>query len=380
MKWSWKIGQLSGIEIRIHATFVVLLGWIGASNWMAGRSMLATLAALGFILALFTCVVLHELGHALAARRFGIGTRDITLLPIGGLARLARVPEDPRQELWIALAGPAVNVGIASALFVWLTLTHGWEPFSHLGVAAGPFLERLMVVNVWLVLFNLIPAFPMDGGRVLRALLASRMAYPKATQIASSVGQGLAFAFGFFGLFTNPMLLFIGLFVWIGATQEAGAVQVRSALSGTPARAAMLTDFRVLLPEDTLADAVQLTLRGSQRDFPVIDQGRVAGILTGSDMLAALEQYGQEQVVHPIMRREFPVAEAVEMLDVVFQRLQECGCQTIPVVHDGKLVGLVTNDNLGEYLLIETTLQKRGTHVRLLDRAGLLAGSRSSRL
>jgi CBS domain-containing protein len=178
----------------------------------------------------------------------------------------------------------------------------------------------------------------------------------------------------------NPMLLFIALFVWIGATQEAGAVQIRSVLSGTPVLAAMLTDFQVLRPGDTLADAVQLTLTGSQRDFPVIDQGRVAGILTGRDMLAALEGYGQDREVTFIMRRNFPVAEAAEMLDVVFQRLQECGCQTIPVMRDGQLAGLITTDNLGEYLLIEATLQKRGTHVRLLQRTDLLTGSRVSRL
>jgi Zn-dependent protease/CBS domain-containing protein len=368
MKWSWKVGQLAGIDLRIHATFLLLLGWVGASYWISSKSVGAMLGGVAFILAPFACVVLHEMGHALAAREFGIKTRDITLLPIGGLARLERMPEESQQELWIALAGPAVNIVLAFWLYVWLALTHGWEPFSHLGVVAGPFVERLMVANVWLVLFNLIPAFPMDGGRVLRALLATRMTYPKATQVAASVGQGLAFVFGFVGLFTNPMLLFIGLFVWIGASQEAGAAQIKSALSGTPARAAMLTGFATLESGDTLADAVRLTLEGSQRDFPVIDQGRVAGILTASDMLVALENYGEDHAVTLVMRRDFPVAESAEMLEVVFQRLRECGCQTLPVVHDGRLVGLITMDNLGEYLLIEATLQKRGAHLRLTDR------------
>ena len=227
MKWSWKIGKLAGIDLNIHVTFLLLLGWVALSHWSAGKTLDAVVSGVGFILALFACVILHELGHALAARRFGIATRDITLLPIGGVARLERMPEEPRQELWVALAGPAVNVVIAAAIYVWLTLTNGWVPLSQLSVASGPFLERIMVANVWLVVFNLIPAFPMDGGRVLRALLASRMEYLKATQIAAGLGQGLAFVFGFIGLFTNPFLLFIALFVWIGAAQEASAVQMK---------------------------------------------------------------------------------------------------------------------------------------------------------
>ena len=319
------------------------------------------LAGVGFIVALFGCVLLHELGHVFAARRFGIQTRDITLLPIGGVARLERMPEEPRQELWVALAGPAVNVAIAAVLYSWLILTHGWQPSSQLSVTAGPFVERLLMANISLVLFNLVPAFPMDGGRVLRALLASRMTYPKATQLAASVGQGLAFVFGFIGMFTNPMLLFVGLFVWIGASQEAYAVQMKSALSGTPARVAMLTDFRELKSGDTLADAVRLILGGSQHDFPVVEQGRVTGILTRTDLLVALAEHGQDHPVTFAMRREFMIAEPAEMLEIVFQRLQECDCHTMPVVHDGRLVGLVTMDNLGEYLLIEAALQKRGT-------------------
>ncbi len=186
MKWSWKIGQLAGIDIRIHAAFLLLLGWIGAGYWATGKGLGAMLAGVTFIAAIFACVVLHELGHALMARKFGIGTTDITLLPIGGLARLERMPEEPEQELWIALAGPAVNVVIAAILYGWLAVNHEWEPLRLLKVAAGPFVERLFFANVSLALFNLIPAFPMDGGRVLRALLALRMPYPRATQTAAS--------------------------------------------------------------------------------------------------------------------------------------------------------------------------------------------------
>ena len=360
MKWSWKIGRLAGIDLRIHATFLLVLGWVLVSYWMAGKSMDAMLGGITFILALFGCVVLHEMGHALAARKFGIRTRDITLLPIGGVARLERMPEDPRQELWVALAGPAVNMAIAAVLYAWLTLTHEWEPFNRLGVVTGAFPERLLMANIWLVLFNLVPAFPMDGGRVLRALLAKRMTYPRATQIAASVGQALALTFGFVGLFTNPMLVFVSLFVWIGASQEVYATQMKSALSGTPAEKAMLTDFETLESADTLADAVRTTLRGSQHDFPVLDGERVVGVLTRTDLLVALTQFGPDYPVTSVMRREFLVADAGEMLEMVFQRLQECDCHTVPVVHNGRTIGLITMDNLGEYLLIEAALQRRG--------------------
>jgi Zn-dependent protease len=359
MKWSWKIGQLAGIDLRIHATFLLVLGWVLVSYWMTGKSMEGMLGGLAFIVALFACVVLHEMGHALVARKFGIRTRDITLLPIGGVARLERLPEDPGQELWVALAGPAVNVAIAAVLYVWLTLTHEWEAFSRLGVVTGAFPERLLMANIWLVLFNLVPAFPMDGGRVLRALLASRMTYSNATQIAASVGQALAFIFGFVGLFTNPMLVFVSLFVWIGASQEVYATQMKSALSGTPARAAMLRDFEALQSTETLADAVRTTLKGSQHDFPVLDRERVVGVLTRTDLLVALTEFGPDYPVASVMRREFLIAEPAEILEIVFRRLQECDCHTMPVVHHGRTVGLITMDNLGEYLLIEAALQRR---------------------
>jgi Zn-dependent protease/CBS domain-containing protein len=358
MKWSWKIGTLTGIELRIHVTFLLLLGWVGASHWIAGRSVDAALNGMAFILALFGCVLLHELGHSLAARRYGIPTRDITLLPIGGVARLERMPEKPSQELVVALAGPAVNVAIAAVLFAWLSVAHEWAPVGQMQVASGPFLERLLIANVWLVLFNLIPAFPMDGGRVLRALLASRMEYVRATQIAAGVGQGLAFVFGLIGLFGNPMLLFIALFVWIGASQEASATQMRAAMAGTPIRAAMLTDFRHLDGRDKLAHAVRLILEGSQQDFPVIEGGRVAGILTRTDLLLALAEHGPDYPVASTMRRDFLTTDYTEMLEVAFQRLQECNCHTMPVIHEGCLAGLVTMDNLGEYFLIQAALKR----------------------
>lgn len=361
MKWSWKLGRFAGIEVYMHATFLLLIGWVALTHWLEGRSLAAVLSGVGFILALFACVVLHEYGHAITARKYGIKTRDITLYPIGGVARLERMPDDPRQELWVALAGPAVNVVIAAVLFIWLSVTGGLEPLSQLSVASGSFLERLMFVNISLVLFNMIPAFPMDGGRVLRALLAMRMEYTQATQIAAFLGQGLAFLFGFIGLFTNPFLLFIAFFVWIGAAQEASMVQMKSALGGIPVSRAMLTDFRTLSPHDSLARAIELILTGSQQDFPVVDNGRVAGVLTRGDLLSAVAQRGQGTLVADVMRREFQIADSFEMLETAFTRLQECECHTLPVTHHGQLVGLVTMDNVGELLMIQAALRKAKT-------------------
>jgi len=353
MRWSWKLGRFAGIDVFVHATFVVLIGWVLLSHWLQGESLGAALQGAGFILALFGCVVLHEYGHALTARRYGIKTRDITLLPIGGVARLERMPDQPVQELWVALAGPAVNVVIAVILFAWLQLTSGLVPLSDLDVGRGLFLERLMVVNLFLVGFNMLPAFPMDGGRVVRALLAMRMEYTRATHIAASLGQSIAILFGFVGLFSNPFLLFIAFFVWIGAAQEASMVQIKSALAGIPTSRAMLTDFRTLSPDNSLADAVQLILAGSQQDFPVVSNGQVLGILTRADLLAGLTQRGPETPVAEVMKREFEVFDSYDMLESAFARLQACQCQSAPVTHEGRLVGMLTLDNVGEFLMIQ---------------------------
>jgi Zn-dependent protease/predicted transcriptional regulator len=371
MKWSWKLGTFAGIDVYMHATFLILIGFVALSYWSAGQSLVAVVGGVGFILALFGCVVLHEYGHALTARKYGIKTRDITLLPIGGLARLERMPDEPRQELWVALAGPAVNVVIAVVLFVWLQLTSGMAPLAELSVSGGSFLERLMVVNLFLVGFNMIPAFPMDGGRVLRALLAMRMEYTRATSLAASLGQFLAIVFGFIGLFSNPFLLFIAFFVWIGAGQEASMVQMKSALGGIPVSRAMITDFETLSAQDRLAQAVDLVIRGSQQDFPVVDDGRVVGVLMRSDMISALTKKGPDTLVAEVMRQEFQTADSHEMLEVAFMNMQACQCHTLPVTHAGQIVGVLTMDNVGEFMAIQSAL---GSPRRSPERVNYLRG------
>src|SRR5687767_5745891 len=325
MRWQWKLGTFAGIDVFIHATFLLLIGWIGYSYWLQYGTLAKVVEGILFILALFLCVVLHEYGHALTARKYGLKTRDITLYPIGGVARLERMPDQPIEELWVAIMGPAVNVVIAALLFVYLYLSRGIVPMTDLTVASGSFLARLMAVNITLVVFNLIPAFPMDGGRVLRALLAMRMDYVRATQIAANIGQGLAFLLGLFGLFNNPFLLFIAFFVWIGASQEASMVQMRNSISGIPVTHAMQTQFETLSPSDRLDRVVSLILAGSQQDFPVVEDGQFVGVLTRDDFIRALSQKGQDTPVIDVIRRNVPSVDSHEMVEMALMRLQESG-------------------------------------------------------
>src|SRR5437762_13801996 len=241
MRWSFHVARIAGIELKIHATFLLLLAWIGFVFYREGGST-AAIDGLVFVLLIFVCVVLHELGHALAARRYGINTQDITLLPIGGVARLERMPEKPSEEVVVALAGPAVNVAIAAVLWVVIGLIGLPDPafIQHTRI---PLALRLFTVNVWLVLFNMIPAFPMDGGRVLRAVLAMRMNYARATQLAASGGQGIAFLFFIVGLWSNPMLLLIAVFIYFGASSEAVMAQMREVSKDLRVSAAMVTQF-----------------------------------------------------------------------------------------------------------------------------------------
>ncbi|MBK7317399.1 site-2 protease family protein [Candidatus Villigracilis affinis] len=357
MKWQWKLGKFAGIDVYVHATFLLLIAWVGYSHWLENQNWGEVFSGILFILALFACVVLHEYGHALTARKYGIKTRDITLYPIGGVARLERMPEKPIEELWVALMGPAVNVVIAAGLFAYLYLTSSLVPLSELTVASGSFLERLMTVNITLVLFNLIPAFPMDGGRVLRALLAMRMDYVRATQIAASIGQGLALLFGLVGLFGNASLLFIAFFIWIGASQESSATQMKNAISGIPVGRAMLTEYKSLSPRDPLSRMSQLLLAGSQHDFPVVEDDRIVGIVTRNDFITALTQHGEGIAISAVMKRDLPEVDSYEMVENALMRIQESGVPALPVTHGGQLVGIVTAENITEYLMIRSALR-----------------------
>jgi Zn-dependent protease len=374
MKWSWKLGTVAGIGIFVHWTFLILIGWILFGDVVRGvehkeppnQIIIEALEGTVFIIAIFACIVLHELGHALTARRYGVRTQDITLLPIGGVARLERMPEDPVQEFWIAVAGPAVNVAIAAVLFCALlvlgssvTLPSTAEITIDVFQRFDKFLLQLLQVNLFLVLFNAIPAFPMDGGRVLRAVLAHFSGdYVRATQVAASIGQLLAIGFGFLGLFgTNPFVIFIALFVYLGAQEEAHLVQMRSLMKGLPVRAAMMTRFRALSPDDSLATATAELLAGAQQDFPVVGDGHVVGILHRADVINALANNSGGRV-GDVMHTDCGAVEDTEMLASTFQRMREGGCSALPVVHNGQLVGLITLENVGELMMINSALSQ----------------------
>jgi Zn-dependent protease/CBS domain-containing protein len=357
MSWSLPIVRIAGIQLRIHITFLLLIGWLAFGYYSQGGSA-AAVAGVLIILLLFGCVVLHEFGHAFAAKAFGINTPDITLLPIGGVARLERMPEEPIQELIIAAAGPAVNVIIALCLFI----TGG--SFVYPPTAASSLKDVLLTINVVLLLFNLLPAFPMDGGRVLRALLATRLSYARATQIAASIGQGCAFIFGFLGLMGgNYMLIFIALFVYIGASQEAALAQMRDVSRRFPVSSAMVREFRSLPESATLQEAVDALLATSQHDFPVLDEsGNVAGILTRHDLIAALRKNDPTIRVSDVMRRDIPTVTTGTRFEEAFRIMQECNCPAVPVLDSMKrLVGLLTPENVSELMMVQSALPRRRT-------------------
>jgi Zn-dependent protease/CBS domain-containing protein len=360
MRWSFRIVRVAGIDVRIHLTFLLLLAWIGYAYYQRGGTPAAT-EGIVFILLLFGSVLLHEFGHALAARRYGIPTPDITLLPIGGVARLSRMPDEPRQELVIALAGPAVNVVIALVLF--LVLGRMDDPGGMVLRIEDPALgmaAKIMSANVMLVLFNLVPAFPMDGGRVLRATLALRMDYVRATQIAASLGQGIAFLFGFLGLLYNPLLIFIALFVYLGATQEAAGAEMRNLTERLPISAAMVTEFRSLPLDATLTDAIEALLRTHQHEFPVVDEGaRVQGVLTRNDLIRALSTGGPSTPVVEVMRPVPPAVSWRTPFEEAFRQMQDSGTPVLPVTDDhGRLIGMLTPENVGEMMMIQSALAR----------------------
>src|SRR3984893_2721505 len=358
MSWSLPIIRIAGIQLRIHITFLLLIGWLAFGYYAEGGSAVAAPRVV-FILLLFVCLVVHEFGHAFPAKAFGINTPDITLLPIGGVARLERMPEEPLQELIIALAGPAVNLIIAFCLFLVIGTRGLLNPET---VQGGDMIAQLLTINVVLLLFNLLPAFPMDGGRVLRALLATRLPYARATQIAATIGQGCAFVFGFLGLLGgNYMLIFIALFVYIGASQEAALAQMRDVSRRFPVSSAMVRGFRSLPESATLEEAVDALLATSQHDFPVLDEaGNVAGILSRHDLIAALRKGDPAIRVGDVMRRDIPTVTTGTRFEEAFRIMQECNCPAVPVLDSMKrLVGLLTPENVSELMMVQSAMPRR---------------------
>ncbi|MES2598032.1 MAG: site-2 protease family protein [Verrucomicrobiota bacterium] len=362
MKWSFKIGTVAGTEVRIHVTFFILLAFVAVQGMDGGRGMPGAFQAVLFVSAAFLCVLLHEFGHVFAASGYGIRTPDITLLPIGGVARLERMPEKPSQEFVVAICGPLVNVAIAAAIAIFIGFGTTASSDFHFGDKAH-FWENLMKWNMVMVFFNLIPAFPMDGGRVLRALLGFFVDFERATRWAATLGQTIAVVVGLSMLLSghfNPVLMLIAFFVFVAAGQEANMVSQRAAFQGMRVRDAMITDFRTLPPDALLRDAVDLLLAGSQHDFPMTNpQGDLLGMVTRQRLIKALSEHGAGYAAEGILEDcSMQITERMDLVEAL-AALDEHHCPTLPVVEpaNGRLVGLLTSENVGELLMVRAALR-----------------------
>ncbi len=359
MPWSLNIGKIAGTAVRIHITFLLFLGWIFVASYVTDGPQ-AGWAALLFMVLLFTCVLMHEFGHIFMARVFGVSTPDVTLLPIGGVARLERIPEEPYQEFLVAIAGPLVNVAIAIALVIIAGANLRAGDLAAVESTRVSIIDRLAAVNIFLAVFNMIPAFPMDGGRVLRAALASRFGFVRATEIAAVIGQGVAFLLGFVGLLYNPMLIFIAIFVYLAAATERHMVALRDISHGVPVGAAMMTQYATLTPDAAVEEAVQTLLRTSQGEFPVVDgAGKPVGLLSRADLIRALKERGPDARVADAMSTTLPIVGHRHRLEDAFRLLQDKSAAAVAVVdQSGRLIGLVTPETVGEMLMLHDALPK----------------------
>jgi Zn-dependent protease/CBS domain-containing protein len=348
--------RVFGVPVRLHFTFVLLLIFllfIGIGGDQSG----ATTAL--YVIGLFASVLLHEIGHTLVARHYGIKTIEIVMFPIGGVSRPERMPK-AREEFWIAISGPLVNALIAAGLFAWLAMQGKFVPVELLKDPTDANLaQRIATGNFLLFLFNLLPAYPMDGGRVLRSLLARFKSEEEATRIAASSGQILAAMLGLFGLLSaNFMLVFIAMFIYIGASQEGTAVRGRLMTTGVPVRSAMITDFRTLSHGASIRDAGNLLLATSQHDFPVVHGDAVLGLLNRAALMRAMLSEGPDAYVASAMDRNPRRVSPEEPLSEVLPELSSS--RGAALVMDGdRLVGLLTSENVSSFILLRQVSQQQ---------------------
>jgi Zn-dependent protease/CBS domain-containing protein len=360
MGWSINIGKIFGINFRIHVTFFLLLFFIFISVLTQHGLQRALLAVL-FICAVFVCVLIHEIGHSLIARRFGKEAKSITLLPIGGVATMEEMPEKPAQEIAVSIIGPFINLLIAGVLYLFIGHWAGVGVPNLTPDSAKGFFAGLIGVNIMLAIFNLIPAFPMDGGRILRGLLAIRLDFVRATTAAVFIGQAIATFFIFVGIFFNWWLAIIGLFLYIGAGSEKQQVLLKSLLRQVPASEAMTTEFRILRPDETLRHALEHFHHGCQDDFPVIGEAGVEGILTRGRILASIHEKGLDTPVSEIMDRTFASVDPKMPLDDIYKKLLSSRKTAVAVVDKGSVKGMVCLDGISRYFMIKSAMGKAVT-------------------
>jgi Zn-dependent protease len=351
MGTSFTIGRIAGTSVRLHITFLLFLAWIGIGYYLTG-GLAAALDALVFLTLVFLCVTLHEFGHIAMARRFGIRTPEVILSPIGGIASLERMPEQPRQELLVALAGPLVNIAIALLLMALFGISASAYTAQHFETAT--LAERLFIVNVTLVLFNLIPAFPMDGGRMLRAFLAMNMGATRATSLAARIGQAFAALFVLLGLFYSPILMLVGVFIYFAAASEEKSASFSGFASRLTVKDAMEPSHLLLSVNQPISAAIDALLSTPQKDFPVLDgHSRLAGILDRDAMILGLHYQGTATTVGAVMRGSEPLF-IDEPLVEAFARLRQTGAHAEVVIDGaGHPVGVLTQENIAEMMMVE---------------------------
>ncbi len=363
MRWSWSLGRVFGIDVRIHASFLLLVPYIAWRSVRSGVGMAGFVGSSLLVALLFVIVVLHELGHALAARRFGVGTRDIVLLPIGGVARLERMPERPSEELMVALAGPAVNFVLALVLIPLTHALYGEAGFSVETLQSGALLPTMAVVNAMLGLFNLLPAFPLDGGRALRALLSMVISPVKATRFAAAVGKVMGAGLVFLGLVGNIFLVFIGVFVIFGAEAEKMSSELAAATAGLTVGDVVIRDVIVAAPQLSIAASAELLMTCFQREMPVVVGGRLLGLVHRNELLEAASVHGPDSPIGAALTRLPVTLEATVPVSDALSAFS--GASAIGVVDQGRFIGLLTADNLMPLarlraITAETTPAQRG--------------------
>lgn len=362
MKGTFKLGKIAEIGIFIHWTFSLLILFIVYVNYKAGQNLTQILWSVLFILCIFLTVFLHELGHALTAKNFGIKTKDITLLPIGGLARLERLPEKPSEELLVAFAGPFVNIVLAFITSWFITLPNTPEEMVGQlanGVNANNFFLNFYLVNIVLAIFNLIPAFPMDGGRVLRALLSYKLERHYATKIAARIGQILALGFIFLGFFSNPFLIFIGIFVFMGAQIESEYTETKYMLKGYKVRDVIMKQYPTIDDNEKLETAVKLMLDSQNKHFLVTENNIPMGTLNREQIIEALSNKEDETKLSSIMDRELILLQANDLLEDVFELVYKNKSTLMLVMENNQLIGTLDTENLLKFILINEVKAKR---------------------
>ncbi len=366
-----KLFSVKGIDIKVHITFPLILIWAAIQFGFLGQDGFSLSgAAFGIVvtLLLFICVVIHELSHSLTSTYMGYPVEDIVLLPLGGVSQIEKMPEGPGEEFLMAIAGPLSNIVIAFLLGLVSLFTRGNLLGGLRRLVADPMalgwrdtLPYLIVTNLGLAAFNLIPAFPMDGGRVLRSLLATVMPQAQATEVAVRIGQGFAWLLGLGGLLTGNLIwILIAIFVFSGAAQEGRMTRIRDILEGMDVRQAFSHDVQAVSPDDPVSRAADLTLESFQADFPVCDGGEIVGLLTHTDIVRALKMGEPEIPVRRVMKTGFPTLQPDDGLFEVHQQMQSSRLDALPVIEEGKFAGLLTSRDINEaYQLLSINKELR---------------------